>query len=520
MDKYWTRRSFLRSFSLGMTASSLAQGHSSASGKEAKMRPNILFFLVDDMGWQDTSVPFHTELTELNKRYRTPNMERLAKEGMKFTQAYACSLCSPTRVSLMTGMNAARHMVTNWTLRKDKEPDTEHPTLKPAEWNLNGMSSVPGVDRTVYAKALPAFLKESGYRTIHCGKAHFGAKGLPGENPVSHGFDVNIAGHAAGGPGSYYGKYNFSAAWRKADRIWDVPGLEKYHGQDIYLTEALTLEAMGEIDRAVKDGVPFYLYMSHYAIHAPWEKDDRFYGKYEEAGLEELPATYASMIEGQDKSLGDLMDCLKRHGIEEDTILVFMTDNGQPKQVPRNKPLRGHKLTPYEGGIRVPLIVKWPGVVEEGSVCNEDYVIIEDIFPTFLELAGVETYEQIGGTIDGVSFVPLLRQEKGYPKERPIFWHFPNTYDQPPFSSVRQGDWKLIYQHVTRELELYNLKDDLGERENRAEETYRKTLELAQVLSDFLRDTQAKMTIDRTTDSPVAYPDEIAKKSAYHHYID
>lgn len=471
--------------------------------------PNILFFFVDDMGWQETSVPFHTETTDLNRRYRTPSMQRLSREGMKFRQAYACAVCSPSRISLMTGMNAARHMVTNWTLRKNHQPDPPHPQVSPARWNLNGLSPRPGVERTVHAVTLPMLLRQAGFRTIHCGKAHFGAQGTPGEDPLNLGFDINIAGHAAGGPGSYYGKYNFSAAWRKGDRIWDVPGLEPYHGQEINLTEALTQEAIKAIEQAVRDNVPFYLYMSHYAIHAPWEKDDRFHEKYLDAGLTALPATYASMIEGMDRSLGDLLDCLVGNGIAEDTVVVFMSDNGQPKQVPRNEPLRGHKLTPYEGGVRVPLIVKWPGVTKPDSVCEDQYVIIEDIFPTFLEIAGVEHYEQVGGKVDGVSFVPRLRGDRGYPANRPIYWHFPNTYDQPPYSSVRRGDWKLIYHHATRKLELFNLKQDLSERNDLSRREPVKTRELAGILSGFLRETKASMTQDKVTNRPVEYPDEV-----------
>jgi len=475
-------------------------------------KPNIIFFFIDDMGWQDTSEPFHTEVTKLNKRYFTPNMEKLANEGKKFTQAYACAVCSPSRISLMTGLNAARHKVTNWTLRKDRSPDPKHPKIQPPEWNVNGMSMEPGVERTVHAVTLPKLLQEAGYRTIHVGKAHFGARGTPGENPKNLGFEKNIGGHAAGGPGSYHGKNNFSAAWRNADRIWDVPGLEKYHGQDIYLTEALTIEANKEIDQAVAEGKPFYLYMSHYAIHAPWEKDERFYQKYIDAGLNEFNATYASMIEGMDKSLGDLMENIKRHRIENNTIIVFMTDNGQPSQAELNEPLRGHKLLPYEGGVRVPLIVKWPGVTKPNSTCS-DYLIIEYIFPTFLEMAGIKEYEQIGEKIDGVSFVPLLKDAGKYPKDRAIFWHFPHTYDRYPYSAVRQGDWKLIYFHINRELELYNLREDIGEENNLAKNYPEKLKELADVLTDHLKDCAAQMPIDKTTGNVVEYPNEIVLES-------
>ncbi|MCL6265161.1 sulfatase [Flagellimonas myxillae] len=477
------------------------------SSKEQKP-PNIVFFFVDDMGWQDTSVPFHTEVTQLNKQYHTPNMEQLANEGMKFTQAYASAVCSPSRISLMTGMNAARHRVTNWTLFPDKTTDSNHDKVVAPAWNVNGLSAQPGINKTVYANTLPQLLQKAGYKTIHAGKAHFGAKDTPGESPLNLGFDVNIAGHAAGGPGSYLGKYNFSGAWRNAMRVWDVPGLEKYHGQDIFLTEALTMEANEAVNQAVAEDKPFYLYMSHYAIHAPWEKDDRFYQKYIDAGLNEWEATYAAMIEGMDKSLGDIRANLKRLGVSENTIIVFMSDNGSPKQAPRNLPLRGHKLTPYEGGVRVPLLVNWPGVTKAASI-NDQYLIIEDIFPTFLELAGL--YEEAKLSSDGISFLPLLSEMGAYPEERPIYWHFPNTYDQPPYSAVRKGPWKLIYHHIDRKIELFNLDEDIGETTNLAEENSAKTFELAQLLSDHLVTVEAQMPLDKSTENPVEYPNEITK---------
>lgn len=470
-------------------------------------KPNMVFFFIDDMGWQDTSEPFWKEMTGLNKRYHTPNMERLADQGMKFTQAYACALCSPSRVSLMTGMNAARHMVTNWTLRKNKSPDYNHPIIQPPAWNFNGLTMTDDVERAYKSITLPELLRRQGYRTIHVGKAHWGAKGTSGEDPRNLGFDINIAGHCAGGPGSYHGKHNFSAEWRNADRIWDVPGLKKYHGKEIYLTEALTLEANQSISKAVADKKPFYLYMSHYAVHAPWEADHRYQKKYLDQGLKGLEATYAGMIEGMDKSLGDILSKIKELGIEENTIVVFMTDNGCPKNLPRNLPLRGHKITPYEGGTRVPMIVKWPGVVKPGSICREDYLIIEDIFPTFLEMAGIK--HEPANRIDGRSFTPLLRGEKGISKGRAIFWHFPHTYDQPAYSSIRKDQWKLIYHHASRDLELFNLKNDISEKENLADKNPKKTKELAKELSDFLRKAGGLMPLDKRTKKSVEYPDEL-----------
>ena len=498
------RRVFLKTAGAGAASLFLpacAQSVGLFTNKQ-KTRPNIIFFLVDDMGWQDTSEQFYKDITALNKRYFTPNMEALADEGVKFTQAYACALCSPTRVSLMTGLNATRHRVTNWTLRKNVSPDWAHPTLEMPAWNVNGLSPVPGVERTCYAKTFPMFLQAAGYRTIHIGKAHWGAKDTPGSDPKNLGFDVNVAGHYAGGVGSHYGRNNFGDT---RDSIWDPPGLEEYHGKDIYLTEALTIEANKQIDQAVADDRPFYLYMSHYAVHAPWNKDERYFQKYKDAGLNDFNAAFATMLEGMDKSLGDICANVKRLGIEDNTIIVFMADNGSPSNTTRNLPLRGHKLTAYEGGPRVPMIVKWPGVTKPDSVC-EDYMIIEDIFPTFLEMAGVKNYDQIGGKIDGVSFVPLLKQKRGYPKDRALFWHFPHKYDVEPYSSIRKGDWKLIYFHTNQNFELYNLKHDIGETNNLMEKHKDIAKSLANELRLFLIETNADMPIVKATGKPVALP--------------
>jgi arylsulfatase A-like enzyme len=477
-------------------------------------RPNVVFFLVDDMGWQETSVPFHTETTALNRRYRTPNMERLAAQGVKFTQAYASAVCSPTRVSALTGMNAARHRVTNWTLRKNKSPDRPSKIIQPPAWNLNGICAEAGIERTMQVTPLPALLRTAGYRTIHVGKAHFGAKDTPGENPLALGFEVNIAGHCAGGPGSYWGMKNFSAAWRTKppDLIWDVPGLDSYHGRDIYLTEALTLEAVKAVEQAVGEKQPFYLYMSHYAVHAPWEKDDRFYQKYVDAGLKPFEATLASMIEGMDKSLGDVMAALERLGVADNTIILFMSDNGSPSQCPRNLPLRGHKLTPYEGGTREPMIVKWPGVTRPGGICREP-VIIEDYFPTILEMAGVDWRGKTLQTVDGVSFTPLLKNEGKTPADRAFLWHFPHTYGQTPFSAIRRGPWKLIYYHADRRLELFNIDADIGETRDLTKDQPAKTAELALLLAARLRASDALMPTDKATGKLIELPDAAVRKN-------
>ena len=197
-------------------------------------RPNIILFMVDDMGWQDTSLPFWTEKTHYNEAYETPNMERLAKQGVMFTQAYASSVSSPTRCSLFTGANAARHRVTNWTLQKNTSTDRPDDKLTPPDWNVNGISQVGGTSHTFVGTSFVQLLKNNGYHTIHCGKGHFGAIDTPGESPNHFGFDVNISGHAAGGLASYLGEENYGHTKDgKPTSLMSVPGLEKYWGTEL-----------------------------------------------------------------------------------------------------------------------------------------------------------------------------------------------------------------------------------------------------------------------------------------------
>lgn len=473
---------------------------------QAAEKPNILFFLVDDMGWQETSVSFGPERTKLNEEYETPNMERLAKDGVLFTNAYACAICSPTRVTIMTGQNAARHKVTSWTLRKNVPPKENSKILLPPKWNVNGLQPVGSdIDRTLEAKTLPAYLHDLGYKTIHVGKAHFGAKDTPGADPSNLGFDVNIAGAHMGGPGSYHGDKNFSAVWRGGGEVWDVPGLEKYHGQKINLTEALTLETIAELKKTVKeDKKPFYLYMSHYAVHAPWEEDRRFIDHFKQKGLKGQQAVLASMLKSMDKSLGDLMNTIDELGVADNTIIVFMSDNGSPKNCKQNLPLRGHKISGYEGGSRVPMIVHYPGVTK-GTVRTDTPVMVDDIFPTFLGWAGMKELPKH----DGISFDEIVRNPSTDRSKRPLFWHYPNSYDQPPFSSVRLGDLKLLYWHTDQRLELFNLKDDLSEKNNLASAQPEDVKKLAKVLSDHLRETGGQMPVIKKTGKPVPMPDEL-----------
>lgn len=262
---------------LGLLAAGLAP--QAALGQD---RPNIILFLVDDMGWQETSVPFYSETTGLNERYRTPNMERLAEMGVKFTQAYACAISSPSRASLMSGMNAARHRVTNWTLNYNTKTDAGSSVIQLPDWNYNGIQ--PAATATDHDLAngtpvtsLPQILHDNGYYTIHCGKAHFGSMTTSGADPLTMGFDKNIAGGANGGPGSYLAENEYGSG------SFHVSGLEKYYGTGTFLTEALTIEALDALKTHLESEPeqPFYLYMAHYAIHSPYDADPRYTGNYE-----------------------------------------------------------------------------------------------------------------------------------------------------------------------------------------------------------------------------------------------
>lgn len=486
----------------------------------AQQHPNIILFLVDDMGWQDTSVPFWDETTPLNRIYKTPNMERLAAMGAKFTDAYACPVSSPSRVSLMTGANVAQHKVSNWTLYRDKSTDSPSKTLTFETWNCNGFSP-QALTNAFHAVALPQVLKDNGYMTCMVGKAHFGALGTPAENPLNIGFDYNIGGHAAGAMGSYLGEENYGNKVKgQRTEPWGVPSLEAYHGSDVFLTEALTREASRLVDTALAARKPFFLYMSHYAVHAPFAADKRFYQRYLDMGLTPNEAKYATLVEGMDKSLGDLMDLVEQKGIADNTVIIFMSDNGGysvgrgGEAAQRNFPLRGGKGACFEGGIREPMIVYWKGVTQPGSV-NKTPVIVEDFYPAILEMAGIKKYRPVQ-KIDGKSFVKALKKGTMDVK-RPLYFHYPNSWGERredvgvPQSAIRKGGWKLVHNYEIGKNELYNLKEDISERHDLiGDSRYQKIARtLAKDLSDYLRKNESNMPVSRATGSRVAYPDEV-----------
>lgn len=481
-------------------------------------KPNVVLFMVDDLGWQDTSVSFWNNETKFNKLYNTPNMERLAEMGVKFTNAYATPVCSPSRISLMTGMNAAKHRVTNWTLHPNKKKPAEinHKTFEFPDWNYNGLSISDSVSNSVYATPLPQILNDNGYYTIHAGKAHLGAIGYPSSDPLNIGFDINIAGHAAGAPQSYLGTDNFGNNDQK-NKIWAVPGLEKYHGKNIFLTQAITEEVLIKIQKPIKSKSPFFLYFSLYGVHAPLMEDNRFVEKYKNIGIENPEIKYASMIESMDYALGIVLDELKKKDILKNTIIVFMSDNGGLSAVARggqkhqhNYPLRSGKGSIYEGGIRVPMIVYSP--FHKTNVKEIDQpVIIEDFFPSILELTNSKK-SSIVQEIDGQSFIPLLNNEEI--ENKPLFWHYPNWWGPNgpgigSYSAVRHEEWKFIYFHDTQTIELYNLETDISENNNLISVNYLKSEHLANVLTNYLISVDAQMPFNKKSKSIVPWPNQL-----------
>lgn len=445
-------------------------------------RPNIVVFLVDDMGVMDTSLPFLTDADgnpkryELNDFYRTPNMERLAQRGIRFSQFYAMSVCSPTRTSIMTGQNAARHHVTNW-INPDNNNRSPH---GPKDWNWEGLTP-----RDV---TLPKMLQASGYRTIHVGKGHFGPRPLPGGDPLNLGFDVNIGGSAIGHPGSYYAEKHYGGLVRNGTHA--VPHLEKYFDSQTFLTEALAIEAQRAVEEAVADQQPFYLYLSHYAVHAPFESDSRFAQHYVDSGKPPAAQAFATLIEGMDKSLGDMLDELERLGVAENTLVIFLGDNGTDAPLGDGHaiacaaPLRGKKGTHYEGGMRVPFIAAWAHPdsqspaqqrlpIPAGAVQTQ-LASVEDLLPTILSQAGVALPQNYA--LDGYDLQPLLLGQADPNRPETFLMNFPHAAQASTyFTSYRDGDWKVIYHYYPSaqsngsRYQLFNLAKDPSESTNLAD---------------------------------------------------
>lgn len=468
---------------------------------EESSPPNIIVFLVDDMGPLDTSVPFLTDTNgtlvkyPLNEYYRTPNMEKLAAQGVRFTNFYAHSVCSPTRTSILTGQNAARHGTTNW-INSESNNRTE---FGPSKWNWKGLDKE--------SITLPRILQQLGYQTIHVGKAHFGPFDSEGENPLNLGFDINIAGSSIGHPGSYYGTDGFGHIKGQESRA--VSGLDKYHGKDIFLTEALTAEAKTSISKVIEKGRPFFLYLAHYAVHAPFQSDSRFADNYKDSGKTEEAQAYATLIEGIDKSLGDVIQHVKDLGIGENTLILFLGDNGSDAPLPiednfsSSSPLKGKKGNHWEGGMRVPFIVSWITPNEE-IACQQKTAVapnavqqqqgtIMDLFPTLCQVANANHPE--GYILDGFELQEQLSGRQSSIRHELFLNHFPHgDHRSNYFTSLVKSDWKIVYHYQIEgppHYELFNLKNDPFETRNVADENPAQLKIMMEVLSDEMKNKNA-----------------------------
>ncbi len=536
----------------------------SSLGMYAADKPNIIFFLVDDYGWLDSSVAYGEEVYPNNHRVNTPNMKRLSEKGVIMTNAYACPLSSPTRTSLMSGMHAAHEKINMFTAPELNTPtdftggtrgfftdasskENDDIFARP-DWNINGISPEPGVPHTCYMTPMVQQLKDAGYYTIHVGKGHWASMGTPGVSPYNMGFLVNVAGNMAGMPRSYYAEDNFG---NQPDK-WTysaINDLEEYYGTEKNLTQALTDKALKSLEYPIRKNEPFYLYMSHYGVHTPIHPEPEFYQKYLDAGQEEKTAMYCSMVESVDESLGQIMDFLEEKNIADNTIIIFYSDNGghslndAKNSVPHtfNAPLREGKGSVYEGGVRVPMMVYMPGQTAAGTRINTP-VMPEDFYPTICEMAGIKDPKTVQ-ELDGISMVNLftagsqmakkamdegkIKNQKeanafvipesvsGIDPNRLVVSHMPHQWrieDQPDvdfLTAVRKGDWKLVYRMHDAKLELYNLKDDLSEKNDVAAKNPKIVKELAKELGDRLRKWEAPMPVVKATGKLVPMPDEI-----------
>jgi len=478
------RRDFIKAVGTGAALCLGGSIKPALSTPRRKRQPNFVFFLIDDMGWKDLGCYGSTF-------HETPNIDRLATEGMRFTDAYAaCPVCSPTRASIVTGKYPARLGITQWIGGANKP--TPYRRYLPLE-------------EVTIAEAL----KQAGYATGFVGKWHLSTQEEDRRKyyPDRQGFDVNIGGDWSGAPPTYFYPY------AKRNRVLETmpPGGEK--GE--YLTDRLTDESLKFLD-ANKDK-PFLLYLSHYAVHTPLESKQALTAKYK-AKAEKLPqpegphakevygryktrmvqdhAVYAGMVQSVDESIGRVLDRIKALGLERNTIVIFMSDNGGLSTVPRegptcNLPLRAGKGWLYEGGIREPMMIKWPGVAKPGGTCHEP-VTSTDFYPTMLEMAGLPLRPK--QHIDGVSLAPLLKGTGTLQREA-MYWHYPHYHGSGnrPSGAVRAGDYKLIEWYENGRVELYNLKDDLGEQNDLAKKQPEKTAKLRRMLHAWRERMDAKM---------------------------
>ena len=443
---------------------------------------NFVLVLVDDMGWMDLSC-------QGSKYYQTPNIDKLAEQGLRFTQGYAaCAVCSPTRAAVMTGRYPARTGVTDWIRARFQRGKLGTPDQNPTEYV--GGTNVPLLcppnpywlehEEVTLAEAL----KPAGYVSCHIGKWHLGDDDW---YPPQQGFDFNFGGCDYGQPPSYFDPFTNKGL---PQGIPSLPG--KQAGQ--FLTDREADEAANFIQQH-KDK-PFFLYLAHYAVHTPIQAKADVTAKYEaRPKTTQTDAKYAALVESVDDSLGRVMQALQTAGVADHTLVIFTSDNGGLDNNNRptdNAPLRSGKGYAYEGGLRVPAIAWAPKLIPAGSTSPQP-VISVDYFPTLLELA--QTTPPTGRTLDGLSLVAHLKSGGKHPLPREnLFWHFPHYRHAPgPYSVIRAGDWKLIKFYEGPKFELFNLAEDLSETHDLSASMPEKVTQLDRLLSDHLNSCGAKL---------------------------
>lgn len=452
-----------------MTRRSWLGALAGAAVAAAEPKPNFVFILADDLGGHDIG-PYGA------KYFKTPNLDKLAAQGAKFTNAYAaCPVCSPSRAAILTGKYPVRTGVTDWIPGRPSHAQGPITTPRTA------------TELKLEEQTIPERLKAAGYRSAAVGKWHLGGKGF---SPTDQGFDVNVGGNESGSPPRskqpYFGPF-------------ELPGISAKPGE--FLTELLTQAACKFIEE--NRDQPYFLYLAHYTVHIPLGAREAAVKKHACAPDCPYNPVYAAMVESLDDSVGAVMEAIERSGAASRTVLVFFSDNGglryegaSQKAVTDNAPLRAGKGHLYEGGIREPMLVRWPGKVKAGAVIDTPVCGI-DWAPTMCDLAGVPA-----GAVDGVSLRPLLTG--GKLRARPLFWHYPHYSNQggEPGSVIREGEWKLIEFHRDGRRELFNVVKDEGEKVNLVRKEPKVAARLAAKLEAWRKASGAVMPVKNPQADP------------------
>lgn len=454
----------------------------------AAEKPNFVLFLVDDMGYGDIGAYG-------SNYHETPNIDRLASEGMKFTHGYAaCTVCSPSRAAILTGVYPGRLHLTDWIAGHRRR----NPKLKIPDWKM-----YVDHERITLAEAL----KEGGYNTMFAGKWHLmptrDRANMAQHLPTRHGFDINVGGREWGqpkGPGKYFHPFA-------------MPNLDGQKGD--YLTDRLTDESIKFME-ANRDR-PFFLYLSYYAVHGPLMTKrpllDKYTAKVKRSASDgkrwagRTTPVYAGMIQSIDESVGRIMAKLSDLQIERNTVVIFTADNGGTSQASSGG-LRGGKATAWEGGVREPFLIKWPGVVKGGSV-TDSMAIGTDLYPTMLEMAGLPLRPK--QHLDGISLVPVLKKQTSL-TDRTLYWHYPHYHKTNPYGAIRDGHWRLVEFFEEGGLHLFNLKDDPAETKNLAESMPAKAQALHENLVAWRKSVGAQMPARNPNYNPKEPPPKKRRK--------